>query len=75
MDPTIFDWLVEKLQVAGVFHNQSTYPQMPVYKQVYIPFKTLSGYGNSITLNKIADWAGVGYETVDLVTCQYYSCF
>lgn len=31
-DPTTFDYLVEKLEVASGFHNQSTYPQMPVYK-------------------------------------------
>ncbi len=68
MDPTTFDYLVEKLEVASVFHNQSTYPQMPVYKQVYITLKRLSAYGNGMALNEIANWAGVGFGTVDLVT-------
>ncbi len=68
MDPTTFDCLVEKFEVASVFHNQSTYPQMPVYKQVYITLKRLGAYGNGMALNEIADWAGMGFATVDLVT-------
>ena len=67
MDPTTFDCLVEKLEVASVFYNQLTYPQMPVYKKVYITLKRLGVYRNSMALNEIADWAGVGYGTVDLV--------
>ena len=40
---------------------------MPVYKQVYIILKRLGVYGNGMALNEIADWAGVGFGTVDLV--------
>lgn len=70
MDPNTFDYLVEKLEVTGVFHNQSTYPQMLVYKQVYIVFKRLGAYGYGMALNEIADWVGVRYGTINLVTRQ-----
>ncbi len=62
--------MVEKLEVASVFHNQSTYPQMPVYKGVYITLKRLGEHENDMALNEIADWEGVRFGTVDLITCQ-----
>lgn len=55
MDPTTFDSLVKKLEVANIFHSQ-----MPIYKQVYITLKKQGIYGNDIILNEIADWVKWG---------------
>lgn len=67
MDPHSFDSLVQRLEVAEVFQNRSNYSQMPVARQVYIALKRLGAYENSMALDEVADWAGVGYGTVDLV--------
>lgn len=47
--------MIKKLEIAGVFYNQSIYSQIPIYKQVYIIFKKLGAYGNDMVQNKIAD--------------------
>lgn len=70
MDPNIFDCLLEKLGIARVFHNQSTYLQMSVYKQVYIVFKKSDVYGTGIAVTELTDRAEVKYDKVDLITHQ-----
>lgn len=65
MDPTTFDYLIEKLEVANIFHSQ-----MPVYKQVYITLKRQGAYRNGMILNEIADWVKMEFGIVDLVTRQ-----
>lgn len=52
------------------FYNQSIYPQISVYKQVYITLKRLGAYRNGMALNEIADWARESLATVYLVTCR-----
>ena len=42
MDPATFNYLVEKLEFVSIFYNESTYSQIPVYKQVYIILKKLT---------------------------------
>lgn len=68
MDPDTFDALVERLEIQEVFQNQSNYSQVPVARQVFIALKRLGAYRNGMAISGIADWAGVGFGTLDIVT-------
>ena len=41
---------------------------MPVERQVLIALKRFGAYGNGISLHDIAEWAGIAYGMVDLIT-------
>jgi hypothetical protein len=69
MDPDTFDSLVSTIRDADVFQNRShNEQQMPVDRQLLIALVQFGTYGNGASLDKIADIAGVGKGTVDLVT-------
>ncbi len=68
MSPASFYALVSELKGADVFHNQSNNTQMPVEKQVLIALKRFGAYGNGISSHDVAEWAGIGYGTIDLIT-------
>ena len=68
-----FDALVLKLKRADVFHNQSNNAQMAMERQVSIALNRFSVYRNGMSLHDIADWAGIGYYTVDLITWRVIS--
>ncbi len=66
--PTTFDRLVARLQADPVFANNSDNAQMPVEEQVAIALYRFGHYGNAASLQEVANWAGCGKGTVDLVT-------
>jgi hypothetical protein len=69
MWPDTFDKLVEQLETADVFqNNSSSQHQMPVDRQLMITLIRFGMYGNGASIDKIADIAGVGHGTVDLAT-------
>lgn len=68
MSPASFDALVLELEGADIFHNQLNNTQMPVERQVLIALKRFGAYGNGMSLHDIAEWAGIGYGTVDFIT-------
>ncbi len=68
MSSASFDALVLELERADVFHNQSNDTQMPVKRQVLIALKPFGAYGNGMSLHDVAEWAAIGYATVDLIT-------
>jgi hypothetical protein len=68
LDPTTFDALVFEIQDNPVFMNKSNNPQMPVEEQVAIALFRFGHDGNASSLQKVADWAGVGKGTVILAT-------
>lgn len=68
IDPATFDLLVEILKDQPIFHNESNNRQMPVERQVLITLKRFGTYGNGSSVHEIAEWAGIGQGTVDLVT-------
>ena len=70
MTPKCFDKLVETLTPHPAFRNESNNPQMPVEQQLAIALYRFGHYGNAASTMKVALWAGVGYGTVRLVTCQ-----
>ncbi len=68
VSPYTFDRVVARLASDLVFHNESDYAQMPVEEQVAITLYRFGHYGNGASLQEIANWAGCGKGTVDLVT-------
>ena len=68
MSQASFDALVLELESADVFHNQSNNTQMPVEKQVPNALKRFDAYRNGMSLHNVAEWAEIGYGTVDLIT-------
>ncbi|KAI0739817.1 hypothetical protein C8Q80DRAFT_1274844 [Daedaleopsis nitida] len=56
------------ISVPAVFAYNSQNPQMPVETQVAITLYRFGHYGNAASLQKVADWAGCGKGTVELVT-------
>lgn len=68
IDPVTFDLLVDTLKDQPIFHNESHIPQMPVERQIFIALKQFGIYGNGGSVYEIAEWAGIGHGTVDLVT-------
>lgn len=68
VSPYTFDQVVAWLASDHVFHNKSEYMQMPVKEQVTIMLYQIGHYGNSASLQEIANCAGCRKGTVDLVT-------
>jgi hypothetical protein len=68
LNPTTFDTLVAAIEDDPVFVNQSNNPQMPVEEQLAITLFHFGHDGNSSSLQKVANWAGVGKGTVTLAT-------
>ncbi len=68
MSPASFDALISELGGADVFNNQSNNTQMPLERQVLIALKRFDEYRNGMSLHDVAEWAGIGYGTVDLIT-------
>jgi hypothetical protein len=68
VSPYTFDRFVEALESSPVFHNNSQHAQMPVSFQVAITLYRFGHYRNGVSLQKVADWAGIGKGTVENVT-------
>src|SRR5205085_1718879 len=70
ISPTCFDALVSAIEGHEVFQNNSNHSQIPVPQQLAIALYRFGHYGNAASTLKVALWAGVGYGTVQLVTCR-----
>src|SRR5882672_10948869 len=68
ISPQTFDSIINKISGAGIFHNNSQNPQLPVEHQLTITLFQLGHYGNATSMQKVALWAGIGVGTVDLCT-------
>lgn len=68
IDPSTFDTLVTQIDDDPIFSNNSRNGQMPVEDQVANTLFRLGHSGNAVSLQNIANWAGCGKGTVDLVT-------
>ena len=66
--PYTFDCLVKAIDEDPVFTNGSSNGQMPVEHQVAITLYRFGHDGNASSIRSVADWAGVGWGTVVLVT-------
>jgi hypothetical protein len=65
---TTFDWLVLLISADPVFFNNSNQPQMAVEEQLAIALYWFGHNGNTASLQSVANWAGVGKDTVTLAT-------
>ncbi len=68
VNPYTFDRLVARLVDDPVFSNNSENAQMSVEEQVAITLYWFGHFGNGAGLQEVANWAGCGKGTVDLVT-------
>ena len=75
MEPVTYFLLIDRLKDELVFHNDSNNVQMPINLQIFIAFKRFRTYGNGSLVHKIANWAGIGHGTVDLVRLIFFEAF
>jgi hypothetical protein len=68
IDPITFDKILIAISSDPVFINQSRHPQMPIDHQLAITLYRFGYYGNAASLQRVADWAGVGKGTVLIAT-------
>ncbi|KDQ50998.1 hypothetical protein JAAARDRAFT_104390, partial [Jaapia argillacea MUCL 33604] len=66
--PTTFNQMVGELTNDHVFSNNSQNAQIAVETQLAVTLYCFGHNSNSASLQEIANWAGVGKETVELVT-------
>ena len=69
VDPEIFDDILDLISYHPILHNQSNNPQLPVAIQLAIFLNHAGHYGNAISLEDVAQWAGVSVGTV--VNCTH----
>jgi hypothetical protein len=65
----IFDDILDQISDHHIFHNQSTNPQLPIAIQLAIFLNRAGHYGNAISLEDVAQWAGVSVGSV--VNCTH----
>jgi hypothetical protein len=63
--PQTFDAIVEKIQGDQVFHNNSHNSQLPVAYQLAVALYHFGHFGNAVSMQEVALWAGWGFGTVD----------
>ena len=64
VDPEIFDDILDLISDHPIFHNQSNNPQLPVAIQLAIFLNRAGHYGNAISLEDVAQWAGISIGSV-----------
>ncbi|KIK33477.1 hypothetical protein CY34DRAFT_99522 [Suillus luteus UH-Slu-Lm8-n1] len=64
VNPEIFDNILDQISDHPIFHNQSNNPQLPVSIQLAIFLNRAGHYGNAISLEDVAQWAGVSVGSV-----------
>jgi hypothetical protein len=64
VNPEIFDDILDHISGHPIFQNQSNNPQLPVSIQLAIFLNWAGHYGNVITLEDVAQWAGVSVGSV-----------
>jgi hypothetical protein len=64
VNPEIFDDILDQISDHLIFHNQSHNPQLPVSIQLAIFLNRAGHYGNAISLEDVAQWAGVSIGSV-----------
>jgi hypothetical protein len=63
-----FYHIVELLSSHPVFHNQSRYPQAPVWQQVAVALDRFGNNGNGASISRTQKYWGIGKGTCDLYT-------
>jgi hypothetical protein len=68
IDPITFDNILAEIRTDPIFTNQSRHPQMAIDHQLAITLYRFGHYGNAASLQRVADWAGIGKGTVLIAT-------
>ena len=69
VDPAIFDCIVNKIHEHDIFHSGSNNLQLPVSIQLAIFLNRAGHYGNAISPEDVAQWAGVSVGSV--INCTH----
>jgi hypothetical protein len=64
VDPVIFDDILDQISGHHIFHNKSNNPQLPITIQLAIFLNRAGHYGNAISLQDVAQWAGISVGSV-----------
>lgn len=64
VNPEIFDDILDQISDHPIFQNNSNNPQLPVSIQLAIFLNRAGHYGNAITVEDVAQWAGVSVGSV-----------
>jgi hypothetical protein len=64
VNPEIFDDILDLISNHPISHNQSHNPQLPVAMQLAIFLNRAGHYGNAISLEDVAQWAGISVGSV-----------
>ncbi|KIL57516.1 hypothetical protein M378DRAFT_33627, partial [Amanita muscaria Koide BX008] len=68
VDPMTFDKIVAKIIDDPIFANDSRNAQLPVEEQLGVALFRFGHDGNAASMQKVADWTGLGKGTVHLCT-------
>lgn len=69
VNPDIFDDILDQISDHHIFRSQSNNPQLPIAIQLAIFLNRAGHYGNAISLEDVAQWAGVSVGSV--VNCTH----
>ena len=64
VDPIIFDDILDQISDHHIFYNRSNNPQLPISIQLAIFLNRAGHYGNAISLEDVAQWAGISVGSV-----------
>ncbi|KAF9220436.1 hypothetical protein BS17DRAFT_681707, partial [Gyrodon lividus] len=64
VNPELFDDILDQLSAHPTFHSQSNNPQLPVAVQLAIFLNHAGHFGNAISPDDVALWAGVSVGSV-----------
>ncbi|KAG2046465.1 hypothetical protein BDR06DRAFT_899196, partial [Suillus hirtellus] len=64
VSPEIFDDILDYISDHPIFQSKSNNPQLPISIQLAIFLNQAGHYGNTITLEDVAQWAGVSVGSV-----------
>ena len=70
IDPLVFDEILDQISGCPIFHSNSNHPQLPVIVQLMIFLNRVGHYGNTMTPEDMAQWAGVSVRSVINCTNQ-----
>ncbi|KAG2059217.1 hypothetical protein BDR06DRAFT_860497, partial [Suillus hirtellus] len=64
VDPIMFDDILNQISNHQIFSNQSNNPQLPISIQLTIFLNHAGHYSNVISLEDVAQWAGISVGSV-----------
>ena len=70
VDPLIFDDILDQISDHHIFHNRSNNPQLPISIQLAIFLNRAGHYGNVISVQDVAQWAGISVGSVVNSSCD-----